>query len=337
VADAQVEYGLSLPNRGVLFGLDPRVLIDAAELADRSGVFGSVWVGDNFLSKPRLEAIVTLSAIASRTEKVKLGTICLATFPMRHPLQLAIQWASLDVLSGGRTILAVCNGGSAKDGPLFAKELTVTGVASKERVGRVEEGIEILRRLWTGESVDFEGRFYSFEDVQALPKPAQERIPIVIAANPHPSAGPEIEERILRRVARLGDGWQTDGLPPEVFAERWRRIREYAAEEGRSDQVTHNSLHLMVNIDDDPAAARRKAVEFLAHYYGVGGVSEEKLSSWLAFGSPEAVAEKIAQFIEAGCTTPVLRFADADQPGQIQRAIDEVLPRLAGIRAPVPA
>jgi alkanesulfonate monooxygenase SsuD/methylene tetrahydromethanopterin reductase-like flavin-dependent oxidoreductase (luciferase family) len=324
-----VEVGLSLPNRGVLFGLSPQTLLDAADVAEQSGAFGSVWVGDNFLSKPRLEAIVTLAGIAARTKRLKLGTICLATFPMRHPLPLAIQWASLDVLSGGRTILAVCNGGSAKDGPGFALELETMGVASKERVGRLEEGIQILRRFWSGEPVDHAGKYYSFRGVQVQPRPVQTEIPIVIAVNPHPSQGEEVEERILRRVARLADGWQTDGLPPELFRKRWNRIRQMAQEEGRGSDVNHVSLHLMVNINDDAAAARRAAVEFLNHYYGVGTISEEKLSSWLAFGSPAAVVEKIEEFIEAGCTTPVLRFVDADQIGQMGRCIDEVIPHLS--------
>src|SRR5918992_3255936 len=143
----QAKFGLSLSNRAVLFGwatLDD--LIEAAQIAEGSGYFHGIWVGDNLLSKPRVEAIVTLSAIAAHTRQVKLGTICLASFPLRHPILLAIQWASLDVLSKGRTILAVCNGGSASFGPQFATELEAMGVQSRERVGRVIEGIEILRR-----------------------------------------------------------------------------------------------------------------------------------------------------------------------------------------------
>lgn len=104
----RTRYGISLSNRSVVTG-DETVegLVKMAELAEESGCFDGVWVGDNLLSKPRLDYLVLLSAIAARTNKVKLGTICMATFPLRNPIQLAIQWASLDVLSGGRTILAV--------------------------------------------------------------------------------------------------------------------------------------------------------------------------------------------------------------------------------------
>ena len=112
-----VRFGISLPNRAVLFGVSPTLLLETAEIAERSGFFDSAWVGDNLLSKPRLESIVTLSALAARTSRLKLGEVCLASFPLRHPLLLAIQWASLDVLAGGRTILVVCIGGSARTGP----------------------------------------------------------------------------------------------------------------------------------------------------------------------------------------------------------------------------
>ena len=179
------KFGLSLSTRAVLFDwgtLDD--LLDMAETAEASGCFHGVWVGDNLLSKPRVEAIVTLSALATRTNRVKLGTICLASFPLRDPILFALQWASLDILSQGRTILAVCNGGSDRFGPQFAHELEVMGVASRERVGRVVEGISILRRLWSDEVVTHSGKYHQFADVDLQPKPMQKPMPILLAVNP---------------------------------------------------------------------------------------------------------------------------------------------------------
>src|SRR5688572_27555084 len=98
-----LRIGISLPNRAILFGMRPETLLEAAVRADASGQVHSVWVGDNILSKPRLEALITLAAVAARTTRVRLGTVCLASFPMRDPILLALQWASLDVLSAGRT------------------------------------------------------------------------------------------------------------------------------------------------------------------------------------------------------------------------------------------
>lgn len=325
-----VEFGLSLSNRTVLFGIPPSVLLECAEIAEESGAFGSVWVGDNLLSKPRLEAIVLLSAIAARTRRVRLGTVCLASFPMRHPLVLALQWASLDVLSGGRTHLVVCNGGAASGGPKFAAELAATGVASTERVARVEEGIAILRRLWAEDEVTFDGRFYQLKGVTLEPKPLQTRIPIDIAINPPLAAPAEVLERGLRRVARFGDGWQTDGTPVRTFRDRWDRIREYAREYGREAEVRHSSLHLMVNINDDPAAAWDEAMAYLDRYYNFGTnrspALRQKLEDWIARGSPERVAAKIQSYIDAGCTIPILRFCSPDPKGQLLRCIRDVLP-----------
>jgi alkanesulfonate monooxygenase SsuD/methylene tetrahydromethanopterin reductase-like flavin-dependent oxidoreductase (luciferase family) len=323
----RARFGLSLPNRAVLFGVSPRTLLDAAIQADASGMFDSVWVGDNFLSKPRLEAIVTLSAIAARTERVRLGVVCLATFPLRNPLALALQWASLDVLSGGRTILAVCLGGKRAWHGQFEAEMVASGVLDEERIPRLEEGIRILRALWgPDEIVSYKGRFCTIENVRFALKPVQERIPILIATNPR--GDEKTEERAFRRIAKLADGWQIDVCEPGLFADRWARIRSYAAEYGREKEVADASIHMMVNINDDEAKARQESVDFLNHYYGVGLLGPERLDTWLAIGTPATVTAKIARYIDAGCTTPILRFTSSDQAGQIKRCVEEVLPGL---------
>ena len=324
----RAKFGLSLSNRAVLFGwatLDD--LIDAAQRAEASGYFHGVWVGDNLLSKPRVEAIVTLSAIAARTQQVKLGTICLASFPLRDPLLLAIQWASLDVLSHGRTILAVCNGGSAQDGPQFVHELATMHVPSQERVGRLLEGLTILRRVWSEERVTHAGKYYQFADVAVLPKPVQQPLPIYIAINPRAErVSAAVTDRILRRVATYGDGWQTDATPVDTFRQRFDTIRTYAARQGRDPSQLESCLHLMVNINDDRHKAFQEATTFLASYYGAGAVSPERAELWLAYGSPAAVIEKIQAYIDAGCTMPVLRFVAPNLTEQLQRCLEEVLP-----------
>jgi alkanesulfonate monooxygenase SsuD/methylene tetrahydromethanopterin reductase-like flavin-dependent oxidoreductase (luciferase family) len=324
----RAKFGLSLSNRAVLFGWATLAdLLDAAQMAERSGYFHGVWVGDNLLSKPRAEAIVTLSAIAARTQEVKLGTICLASFPLRDPILLAIQWASLDLLSQGRSILAVCNGGSALDGPQFAHELEVMGVKSHERVDRVVEGITILRRLWSEARVTHEGKYYRFENVELLPKPVQQLVPIFMAINPRETrVDAATIERILHRVAAHADGWQTDATPVETFRQRFDVIRDHAARLGRDPAKLESCLHLMVNINDDRDMAFREAESFLRSYYGAGAVSRDRAELWLAYGPPEAVIEKIQAYLDAGCTTPVLRFVSPNLKDQLQRCIEEVLP-----------
>jgi alkanesulfonate monooxygenase SsuD/methylene tetrahydromethanopterin reductase-like flavin-dependent oxidoreductase (luciferase family) len=316
----------------VLFGLPPAALLAAAEQAEASRAFDSVWVGDNLLSKPRVDAIVMLSALAARTTRVKLGVVCLASFPLRHPLPFALQWASLDVLSGGRTILAVCLGGKRTWGGQFAVEMVAMGVEDQERIPRLEEGIQILRALWGPDEItNYQGDFYTLANVRFLPKPVQSRVPIIIATNPQ--GGPKTEERALRRIARLADGWQIDVCPPDRFRSRWEQIREYAAEYGRADEVADSSVHLMVNINDDERRAREESVDFLNHYYEARIMGPERLDTWLAIGSPAAVIDKLGRYVDAGCTTPILRFTSSDQAGQVQRCIEDVLPAFASLTA----
>ena len=324
----RAKFGLSLSTRAVLFDWGTfDDLLEMARIAERSGCFDGVWVGDNLLSKPRVEAVVALSALATQTRHVKLGTICLASFPLRDPILFALQWASLDVLSHGRTILAVCNGGSARDGPAFAHELEVMGVESRERVGRVVEGITILRRLWSEERVSHAGKYYRFSDVSLQPKPVQQPVPIIIAVNPKAErVDAALIDRILRRVGAHADGWQTDATPVATFRERLDTIRQYAADYGRDPAALDASLHLMVNINDDRDEAFEEATTFLASYYGAGTISRELAEIWLAYGSPQAVIDKIAAYLDAGCTTPVLRFVSPRPRDQLRRCIEEVLP-----------
>src|SRR5215207_1343471 len=106
-----MKIGLTLSNRGVLFGVTtPEEMLRMAEIADGSEAFQSVWVGDSLLGKPRMEAVALLAGIAGRTRRVRLGPACMASLPLRDPVLLAYQWASLDLLAEGRTILVGCTG-----------------------------------------------------------------------------------------------------------------------------------------------------------------------------------------------------------------------------------
>src|SRR5262245_57647278 len=181
--------------------------------------------------------------VAGRTRRVTLGTACLASFIFRHPIVLANQWAALDLLSGGRTLLVACIGGGPNtttghrfpSGARWDTEFAAMGVTVAERVARMVEGIGILRALWTGEAMSHHGRFYRFDDRQLSVTPLQRPCPIAIASNPRPPyADDAMIERALRRVGELGDGWQVEMSTPEEFAARWARILHHARAAGRA-------------------------------------------------------------------------------------------------------
>ena len=112
----------------------------------------------------------------------------------------------------------------------------------------------------------------------------------------------------------------------DTFRTRFDTIRTYAARQGRDVSQFESCLHLMVNINNDREQAYREATTFLASYYGTGAITRERTELWLAYGPPEAVIEKIHAYLDAGCTTPVLRFVAPNLHDQLQRCIAEVLP-----------
>jgi alkanesulfonate monooxygenase SsuD/methylene tetrahydromethanopterin reductase-like flavin-dependent oxidoreductase (luciferase family) len=328
-------FGLILANRAVVLGaVTARDLLDLAREAERSGVFDAVWVGDSLLAKPRLEAVTLLSALAGVTERVRLAVGCLATFVHRHPVLFAQQWASLDVLSRGRAWLAVCLGGPDSANAAQAAEHAVMGIASAERVERLEEGIDILRALFGQTKASHAGRFYRFEQVTLEPRPVQSPVPIWIASNPTgltwkggASASEAAVERGLRRVARYADGWMTNKLSPAEFAQQFARIRTMAREEGREPASLGSALYHNINVNEDRAAALAEAKAFLDAYY-TSKFSPQFVEQWTVAGGPKECADQLRAYGAAGLGHMALRLASWDQRGQLGRFLGEVVPAL---------
>ncbi len=326
----RVSFGLTLPNRGVLFGATtPAELLELSEMAERSGVFDSVWVGDSITAKPRFEAITLLAAVAARTRRVRLGPACFASFPLRHPVLLAYQWASLDLLSEGRTIMVACMGGGSREaGGDFVKEFHTMGVPVAERAARMEEGITILRRLWSEDHVTLRGRFFQLEDVTIEPKPAQRPIPIWIANNPQVfGVGEQTLSRAARRVARYADGWMTTMVTPEGFREAWGRVQGALRAEGRDPEAFPNCLYFNVHVGEHRQRAYEESKKFIDLYY-MTDFPKETVDLWIAYGDVQSCAEYIHRFIDAGVQGFTLRLTSWDQKGQFRRVVDELMPRL---------
>jgi alkanesulfonate monooxygenase SsuD/methylene tetrahydromethanopterin reductase-like flavin-dependent oxidoreductase (luciferase family) len=330
-------FGLILANRAVVLGaVTARDLLDLAVQAERSGVFDAVWVGDSLLAKPRLESVTLLSALAGVTERVRLAVGCLATFVHRHPVLFAQQWASLDVLSRGRAWLAVCLGGPDSANAAQAAEHAVMGVASGERVERLEEGIRILRLLFGQTKVSHAGRFYRFTEVTLEPRPVQSPVPIWIASNPTgltwkggASASEVAVERGLRRVARFADGWMTNKLSPAEFAQQFARVRAMAREEGRDPGSVGSALYHNINVNEDRDAALAEAKTFLDAYY-TSKFSPQFVEQWTVAGGPKECADQLRAYAAAGLGHMALRLASWNQRSQLARFLGEVVPALGG-------
>ena len=296
--------------------------------AENTGAIDAVWVGDSILSKPRLECIPLLGAIAAHTSRVKLGVACMATIAQRNPVLLALQWASLDVLSSGRTWLAACMGYPASQHPMAAKELEVMGVESKERPGRLEEMIEALRVLWSDEHASFHGKYYSFDDVNLSPKPAQQPCPIYIAGTPRPTQiGERGVERSLRRIARYADGWMTNQIDLAMFQDYLGRLRGLLVEEGRDPNEFETVLYYGTSVNRDREQAFREAKAFLDAYYQKD-FTRQGVEIWTACGPVEHCVDCVRGFINAGVDHVTIRPIGQDLNKQFRIYLEEVLPGL---------
>ncbi|MBV8083929.1 MAG: LLM class flavin-dependent oxidoreductase [Chloroflexi bacterium] len=323
-----MKFGLTLPNRGVLFGATtPAQLLDIAQKAEACGLWSTIWVGDSLVAKPRLESITLLSAIAAVTSRVRLGPACLASFTTRHPVQLAIQWASLDLISQGRTILCVCLGGAGNGD--WGTEARILEIERSQRLPRFEEGIHTLRELWTQDRVDHHGDVWNFEDYELLPKPFQKPCPpIWIANNPHTVGGDDRAlERSFRRVARLADGWMTHSVTPEEFERRWARVQSYAAEEGRKLADDATCLYHNINVNPDVDAAMAETKKFLDLYY-TANFTPERIREWCALGSVDDCVAQLRAWRSTTMGEITMRLCSWDQQRQFDLVVNDVLPRV---------
>jgi probable F420-dependent oxidoreductase len=274
----------------------------------------SLWVGGHVAStNPSPEAMVALTWLAARTERVRVGTAILL-LPLYAPAIVAKQVADLDRATGGRVTLGVGVGGE------YPREFRACEVPLEERGPRTDEAIGLLRELWSAQPVTYHGRFHSMDDVRIHPAPQQaDGVPIVVAGR-QPVA--------TRRAARLGDGWMPYLYSPRRYAASVATIQAAAAEVGRPLDRFEWFAFVFVDVDDDGDRAREEAATFLGGTYSTGDFAA-MIDRVAAAGTVDEVADKLQEFVDAGARhfvfTPTVR-------GPVRPLLDrlfaEVVPRL---------
>jgi alkanesulfonate monooxygenase SsuD/methylene tetrahydromethanopterin reductase-like flavin-dependent oxidoreductase (luciferase family) len=344
VSALPLEFGINLNNREPLIAPDYDVpmLLDLSQTVEEAG-FDSVWVGDSLFSKPRYEPISLLSAISQRTSRVRLGTACMVT-ATRNPLYLALEWATLDVISGGRTILGAGKG-NPEDG--VRREFEALGLDPSKRGEIFEEGLSVLRALWTEGKVDFDGRHFEYDDVSFFSgtelgplMPIQTPPPIWVVSNPRlkGDAPPDVMarrlERACRRIVEYGDGWMTccRAQHPEELVDQLAAIERYADEHDADFSRLTISYQVTMNIGESEEEARIAFDEYISKYYPELSKAMD-LSNWGPVGTPDQIGEWIRDFAEAGVGHFICRFGAIDQFGQVEQFANEVLPLFSAERA----
>jgi alkanesulfonate monooxygenase SsuD/methylene tetrahydromethanopterin reductase-like flavin-dependent oxidoreductase (luciferase family) len=320
-----VKVGVCLPSRLGPGALTQRQLLGAAVAIDRHPGWDHLWVPDSVISLPFYDSVVSLAAIAAVTDRVRLGVACFASLGLRHPLIVAQQWANLDCLSEGRMTMVACPGEAT--GPSRQRELAEFGLSHQQKALRMEEAVLYLRRLSAGP-----GLLGAGPDLPPLvPSFRQHPLPIWMTANPRPSATPGTLDRVLGRVARLGDGWLTFAVTPKVLRHRLERLGELAVSEGRPlGPGFPVCVYLNVNVGPDPKAAMTDAVETWQSESS-RPVSPTEVAELAAVGTPEQCAGVVAELVAAGANKIAFGLLSHDPLAQLDRLGEHVLPLLLSL------
>ena len=299
--------------------------------------FDSIWASQHYVSAPftYFQPLPVLARVAAEAGKMSLGTGVLL-LPLHHPVDVAEQIATLDVICGGRFIFGV--GLGYRDAESHA-----VGQDPKQRVGRLEEGLEIIERLWTGEPVSHAGRQFVLENVRiSMPTLQRPRPPIWLAANA--DAG-------VKRAARLGDAWlMNPHTTLEALARQLALFREARRAAGRPP-AQETPLIKECCVAPTSAGAVASARPFLECKYGAyrrweqdkalpsddqwGDTFDDLARDRFLLGDPVRLREEIARYRERlGVTTLIVRVQWPGMPqAEVLRSIrllgEQVLPGLA--------
>jgi alkanesulfonate monooxygenase SsuD/methylene tetrahydromethanopterin reductase-like flavin-dependent oxidoreductase (luciferase family) len=315
-----VRVGVLLPVSQAQWGAgeDPRELVDFAVQAEELG-YSSLWVNDGLLT-PRIEALTMLAAAAPVTASVTLGTATLLPV-LRRPVQAAQALASIDLLSGGRLIVAV---GAGFPGRFGRPQHALSGIPWDRRFTRLDETVALWRQLWAGDgdATSFHGDLLRFDDLPPMTPPSQAGGPPVWLGGASPAA--------LERVGRRYDGWLPYPPLPAAYSGGLASVRQAAAAAGRDPADIAPALFVSVAVTGPGASGRQVLEEFSRASYGMPLAQLETIQAVVA-GPAEQVAMRLRDFVTAGARHLVCRIATtslASQRAQLEQII-KVKPHLA--------
>jgi alkanesulfonate monooxygenase SsuD/methylene tetrahydromethanopterin reductase-like flavin-dependent oxidoreductase (luciferase family) len=301
-----IEVGYLLPTRErIVVGVHETGPILA--LGDRAEAVGldAVWIGDSLLAKPRHEPLALIAAIAGRTKKIKMGTAVLLPM-LRNPVLLAHQAATIDQISEGRMILGF---GTARDTPPIRMEFEAAGVPFEKRIALMLEQMRLCRALWSGEKVDWDGR-WTVRGGELAPKP-------YTPGGPRLWGGGGVDSALVR-AGRYFDGWFPSGAgTPEEWGAKWQRIKAHATDAGRDPSAITGAVYVTVAVNDDDAKANAELDHYLEGYYMQPGAVIRKQQYSFA-GDLSAVTDWLGRFVEGGATHLCVRFTGDDDARQME-------------------
>jgi probable F420-dependent oxidoreductase len=304
-----MRFAISIPQTVADGDFDPDSLRGYLARAEALG-FESAWTQEQVLgSMPLLSPIETMTYAAACSERLRLGCAVLVT-PMHSPVHLAKSLSTLDQLSRGRIEVGVGTGGRARMFSAF-------GVDPTSLVARFNEGLRLMKALWTEPRVTFQGRFWQLDGATMEPKPFQKPFPPIWFGGNHPAA--------LRRAVQHGDGFFGAGSTTTAqFADQVRTVRDELRRQGRGAAGFPIAKRVYIAVDDDAARARQRMADALVRLYGDFG---KGLLPVAVLGPASACVRGLREVADAGAEMILLNpFFDAAD--QMERLAAEVMPEL---------
>ena len=270
----------------------------------------SLWRSDHFFSlsghpdRPALECWTSLTALAQRTHRIRFGPL-VSPMTFRHPALLARMAAAVDGLSDGRLVLGVGAGWNQAEHAAYG----ITLPPLKERFDRLEEGIAVIKALWTGGPVDLDGRYYPLRGASAFPRPVQQPAPPLLI-------GGDGEVRLLRIVAQHADEWNSHAAGPEVYRAKRDRLEEHCREVGRDPNAIHRSWMGGILIGRDQREVAEKGRWFHS-FLSLDGMSPSAVPAalrqrhWLV-GTPDEVATQLGAWEAVGIERVMFQWYQLD-------------------------
>lgn len=292
---------------------DARKLVDYGVRVEELG-YDSVWVWDHMLlgvepNFPIIDSLTTLTAIAARTTKIKMGTGILV-LPLRNAVSLAKQLSSMDQLSQGRLVMGMASG-------WYKREFDAMGIPFEKRGKIMDENLEIMRRLWSEPSVSGEYARHNISKAVMYPKPFQKQIPILIGG---------YVDKVLQRAATVGDGWLTYFYTPEGFAKSWAKIRNFAKEGGKDPDTLMNASQLPIMIGKSREAVHAEMTDWLNKEWDFPEHSDCTRESAIMGSVDECVAQLKAH--HAAGVQKIIFVPYKYQMDQVETIAREIIPRL---------
>ena len=281
-------------------------MLDSAKAIESAG-YESLWVFDHFHTVPvgvqesSYEAWSLMAALAATTDHIRIGQMC-TSVSYRNPAYLAKLAADIDVISGGRLEMGIGAGWYEEEYDGYGYEFPKPSI----RIGQLEEGVEIMLKMWAEEEVHYDGKHFRLQGAISNPKPLQGTLPLWIAGGG--------EQLTLRVAAKYAD-YTNFGLTIDRFKHKSEVLASHCADVGRDfDEIVRSWMFNTV-IDEDPRVVTDKLDEFEARLTGLVGAEQaarqrRNYDKYGLLGTPEQVVEQLRPWQQAGMSYIICYFPD---------------------------